>query len=359
MEVVHKMARNLIADLIADFKSLGTLAKATQNDLKTLDDLSINPEELDEGPLASIISPLKKTYRNSHLKLTSDVNGAIEHLKGVSKYCDEIINWLENFREVKEHSKLMELFNNPNNGGATFSNQVGELSRSFDLYVQKVGMSLEGEESLISESAKIERMFTFYKQIIKKLDEIRSIRSKNYKGIKEMFIELGMARLGASIRIGTSVDEKINDLSKINWFLDVAKEQIFRRLNGKFDNDRTETVRNFFMMLVENLRNFDERSSNEYLEDCLLKINGLKTLRYGNFEVDISNPSGNKYNDTSGDSFELLSTTLLYLVLISPENLSLNFKDSSGKEVSKKISELSSNYTPTHNQPSNSGDVPS
>ena len=350
MGVVHKMARNFIGDLIANFSDLRTLAKATQDDLKALEGLSVNPEELDEGPLASIISPLKKTYRNSHLKLTSDVDGAIKHLEGVSKYCDEIINWLENFRGVKEHSKLMELFNNPNNGGATFSNQVGELSRSFDLYVQKVGMSLEGEENLISKSAEIERMFTSYEKIIKELDGIRSIQTKNYKGIKEMFIELVMARLGASIRVETSVDEKINDLSKIYWFLGVAKEQIFRRLNGKFDNNRTEIVRNFFIMLVGNLRNFDEESSNKYLEDCLLKINGLKTLRYENFEVDIRNQSRNKYKDiSSGDSFELLSTTLLYLVLISPENLSLNFKDSSGKEVSKKISELSSNYTPTNN----------
>ena len=62
------MAGNLIVDLIADFKDLGTLAKANQDDLKTLEDLSANPEKLDEGPLASIIAPLKKTYRDRVLK---------------------------------------------------------------------------------------------------------------------------------------------------------------------------------------------------------------------------------------------------------------------------------------------------
>ena len=339
------MAGNLIADLIADFKNLGTLAKANQDDLKTLEGLRVDPEELDEGPLASIISPLKKTYRDKYLKLTSDIDGAIELLKNISEYCDNIIKWLDNFREIKEHSKLMELFNNTNQSGETFSSQIDRLSQTYELYLQKVGISLEGEESLITASAELVQMLADYKKIVQKLEKIKSIRGSAYKDIKEMFVSLANERLVVSVQSDkTSIDQKIKGLSKIDSLLDVAEMQIFKKLNGTLDSYRIEIIRGFFIVLVSNLREFNPNSSNEYLNKCLIeKVPNLQILKYENFEVDIKNIERIEYKDSSGKYFKLLSTSLLYLILISPKNLSLNFEDlSSRKEVSKKISELTS-----------------
>ncbi len=343
MEEVHKMAGNLIADLIEDFKSLGTLAEVTQDDLKTLEGLSVNPDELDEGPLASIISPFKKMYRNNHLKLTSDVNGAIEHLKGVSKYSDEIVKWLGDFRVIREHSELMKLFNNPNQEGATFSSQIEGLSRNFDLYVQKVGMSLEKEENLIGESAEIEHMSTYRDKIVKKLEEIKSIQGENnYKDIKEMFIEYATGEIGRRIRDSTSISKVVREvLPQINQLILLAEDEIFKKLNGNFDSYRRGIIRGFFVIFFGDLEKFKEENSNEYLENCLKEINGLETLKYGNFEVNIKDPSRIEYKGKPNEIFKLSSTTLLHSVLISPDGLSLRFKDTNdGKEVTKKISTL-------------------